>query len=514
MKRLLIVLLLLGSIGAQERAPETLVYGAGLTPRGMIPLLDRNEWNEVSSAIYSRLFRPDHTGKIVGDLVESFTVSPDGRVYTLKLRKNVQWHDGKPFTSADVVFTWDVLFDPKTETSLDLNQPMLKRWEARGPHEVVFYLKNADAGFLAPLTEVAVLPAHRLKEKDINDKEQDGNPIGTGAYKLSASSDKAYTLARHEPYHFGRPEIESIEMRVIPDDDERAAGSAAGVLHLTQIKPQHIQKLRANPKLRVYRMQTGAWRAMPLNLRRAAMKDVRVRRAIDLAIDRETVVKAALGGVGKAAYSPIPPASWAYDVAMNTRRHDPAAAAKLLDEAGWKKSEDGIRRKDGQPLTLKLIVWKEEIFRRTAAEAIRDQLRPLGFDVQLDYVDNTTYNRLAGAPGEEYDSFIGGWGGLLDPGDNLYKKFHSKGSQNYGAYSNPEVDRRLEEVRALPPEERERAKKLYRELVDLLISEAAWLPLVYPEYVFAADVRVTGLGEFVCDSWYEFPKFAHEWGWK
>jgi peptide/nickel transport system substrate-binding protein len=199
---------------------------------------------------------------------------------------------------------------------------------------------------------------------------------------------------------------------------------------------------------------------------------------------------------------------------MNSRRYDPATAAKLLDAAGWKKSEGGNRRKDGHSLTLKLIVWKEEIFRRTAAEAIRDQLRPLGFDVQLDYVDNTTYNRLAGSAGEEYDSFIGGWGGLLDPGDNLYKKFHSKGSQNYGVYSNPEVDRRLEEVRALPPSERERAKRLYRELVALLISEAAWIPLVYPEYVFAADARVTGLGEFVCDSWYELPKFAHEWGWQ
>jgi peptide/nickel transport system substrate-binding protein len=513
MKRLLLLLFVLAT-AALAQEPETLVYGAGLTPRGMIPLLDRNEWNEVSSAIYSRLFRPDHTGKIVGDLVESYIVSEDGRTYTLKLRRNVLWHDGKPLTSADVVFTWDVLFDPKTETSLDLNQPMLERWEARGPHEVAFYLKYADAGFLAPLTEVAVLPAHRLKGLDINDPARNRQPVGTGAYKLTVSGTSGYMLTRHDAYHFGPAKFAAIEMRIIPDDDERAKELADGSVHLTQVKPQHIAKLRSDPKLRVYRMATGAWRAMPLNLRRAAMKDVRVRRAIDLAIDREAIVKSSLAGVGQAAYSPIPPASWAFDPAMNTRRHDPKAAARLLDEAGWRTAKDGIRRKNGQPLTLKLIVWKEEIFRRTAAEAIRDQLRPLGFDVQLDYVDNTTYNRLAGSPGEDYDSFIGGWGGLLDPGDNLYKKFHSKGSQNYGAYANPEVDRRLEEVRALPPAERERAKKLYRELVELLIREAAWIPLVYPEYVVAADARVTGVGEFVCDSWYEFPKFAHEWGWK
>ena len=510
--------------------PEALIYGAGLTPRGLNPLLDRNGWNEVSSVILSRLFRADHEGRIVGDLVESYTVSADGLTWTLQLRDNLRWHDGEPFTAADVLFTWQKLFDPATETSLDLNQPMLRDFAATGPYEFVFRLRYADAGFLAPLTEVGILPAHLLKEADINTDAFDQNPVGTGPYMLAAHEGTDYLFDRHAYYHFGAPAIPRLVLRIIPDDDARAEALARGEVHLAQVKPQHVPRLRALEHLRVYRFRTGAWRGMPLNLRRPALKDVRVRRAIDLAIDREAIVAAALAGFGQAAYSPVPPVSWAFDPAMNQPRHDPARAEQLLEEAGWRRNAAGLRAREGEVLELNFIAWKEEIFRRTTAVLMRAQLEALGLRVNLHLVDGATYNRLADDMGTTYDGFIGGWGGLLDPGDNLGKKFHSRGSQNYMGYSNTEVDRRLARVRALPPQRRSEARRLYRQLVELLTAEAVFLPLAYPDYVFAADARLS-LGPYgrpaiaeesgrgaqhppVMDSWYEFPKFAHLWSWQ
>jgi peptide/nickel transport system substrate-binding protein len=508
---LFLLLLAASAAFAQEAPPRELIYGAGLTPRGFNPLLDTHEWNEVSSVVYSRLFRPDHTGKIVGDLVESYDVSPDGLTWTLKLRQNAQWHDGKPFTSDDVLFTWETLFDANTASSLDLNQPMVKSFEKQGEHGFVFRLKYADAGFLAPLTEIAILPAHRLRGKDV---ALIPHPIGTGPYKLVRRAGRDYIFEAHAAYHRGAPPIPRLTVRVIPSDDARAEAIARGEIHLGQVKAQHVEKLKAAPGVRVYRMKTGAWRAMPLNLRRPALKDARVRRAIDFAIDRERMVAAAIPGAGQPAYSPIPPASWAFAPEMNARRHDPAAAARLLDEAGWKKNKAGRRERDGRPLTLDIIVWKDELFRRAAAEMVRDQLGALGITVNLHLVDNVEYNRLAGAMGDRFDTFIGGWGGLLDPGDNLAKKYRTGGSQNYGAYSNPEVDRLLDQVRGLGPAQREQARELYKKIVALVTADAVFLPVAYPEYVFAASTHVGGLDEFVCDSWYEFPKYAHEWSWK
>ncbi len=505
--------LLVSLAGMAQESVETreLIYGAGLEPRGLDPMLDANEWNEVSSAVYSRLFRPDHEGRITGDLAESYTVSHDGLTWRIRLRRNVHWHDGEPFSADDVVATWNRLFDPKTETSFDQNQAMVLEWKKESAHEVIFRLRYPDAGFLAPLTEVPVFPAHKLASgHDLNQA-----PVGTGPYKFAGRNAAGhFLLERHAAYHFGAPRIPRLVLRVIANDDERAAALARGEVHLAQVKPQHVTRLAANSRLRLYRMGTGAWRALPLNLRRAALQDVRVRRAIDLAIHREQIVEKAIAGFGQPAYSPIPPASWAFDAAMNVRRHDPAAAERLLDSAGWKKNAAGWRERDGKPLALELIVWKDELFRRTAAELIRDQLKPLGINVNLHLVDNAEYARLSDNMGDAYDGFIGGWGGLLDPGDNLFKKYHSRGSQNYGGYRNPEVDRLLESVRAVRPDRRSAARDQYLRLVRLLTDEAVFLPIAYPDYLFAADARVAGLDEFVCDSWYEFPRYASEWSWR
>jgi len=492
--------------------PRALSYAAGIVPRGLNPLLDRNGWNEVSSVVLSRLFRPDHQGGIAGDLVESYSLSADGRTYRLRLRRNAFWHDGAQFTADDVQSTWERLFDPRTETSLDLNQALLASFYKAGPHEFVFELKAPDTGFLAALTEIAVLPAHRLRA-GLNGDDFERNPVGTGPYRFArpapALDAGEFRLVRHGSYHLGEPAFEQLRIRIIADDDARAQALAAGEADLGHVKPAHVELLTARGRA-VYRMGSGAWRGMPLNLARPALADARVRRAVDLAIDREAIVRDVLAGYGQPGYSPVPPASWAFRPAMNRKRYDPAAATRLLDAAGWKRSRQGVRRSaSGAPLELEIIVWKDEIFRRRAAELIQQQLGALGIRVKLHRVDGTTYNRLAENMGSTYDTFIGGWGGLLDPGDNLYKKFHSRGSQNRIGYQDAEVDRLLEQARSTL--DRERAAVLYEEIVRRVTDSAVFLPLAYPDYLFAARPDLAGIENYILDSWYEFTKYAAEW---
>jgi peptide/nickel transport system substrate-binding protein len=321
--------------------------------------------------------------------------------------------------------------------------------------------------------------------------------------------EREFRFLRHDKYHLGRPAFEELVIQVIADDDERARAVASGAADLAHVKPPHVEMLRSRGA-RVYRMRTGAWRGMPLNLTRTALADLRVRQAIDLAIDREVIVREALGGYGSAAYSPIPPASWAFREAMNLRRYDPEQAARLLNAAGWNR-ENGValRKKNGAALALEMIVWKDEFFRRTAAQSIARQLGELGISVKLHLVDGPTYNRLAENMGTEYDAYIGGWGGLLDPGDNLYKKYHSKGSQNRNSYSNRELDKLLVEARRTT--NREKAAALYERIVRQITSDAVFLPLAYPDYLFAARADLAGIEDYTLDSWYEFTKYAVEW---
>jgi peptide/nickel transport system substrate-binding protein len=248
---------------------------------------------------------------------------------------------------------------------------------------------------------------------------------------------------------------------------------------------------------------------MPLNLRRPALQDTRVRQAIDLALDRREIVERAIPGAGAPAYQPVPPSSWAFVPSMDRSYRDVEKAKRLLDDAGWRGVEGSIRRREGRPLVLQLIVWKDEIFRRTAAQVIREQLGRVGVDVQMHLVDNAAYNRLAENMGDTYDGFIGGWGSLLDPGDNLFKKFHSKGSQNAMGYSDNLVDMMLTEARAVA--DPLTASPLYRRVMEKLRDQAVFLPLAYPDYLFAVGARVSGIEPAVVDSWYEFPKHAHRW---
>lgn len=503
---------------AQEQSqwPRRLVYAAGIVPRGLNPLLDRNGWNEVSSAVVGRLFRPDHRGGIEGDLVESYAVA-DGRRYILELRKNVFWHDSVPFTADDVLFTWEKLFDPKTQTTLDLNQASLETFRKTGPHTFAFDLKAPDTGFLAALTEIGILPAHKLRNADINGDAFDREPIGTGPYRLVSHDDwtkpgATARLERHDKYHLGKPAFDELHIRIIANDEERAQAIADSAADLGHVKPPHVELLRSRSR-RIFRMRTGAWRGMPLNLARPALSDVRVRQAIDLAIDRESIARKILNGFGQAGYSPIPPASWAFTPAMNARRYDVARARALLDQAGWKFNPDakptGRREKNGQPLILRMIIWKDEDFRRSVGAAFAGTMAGLGIDVKLELVDGTTYNRLAENMGSEYDGYIGGWGGLLDPGDNLYKKYHSRGSQNRNGYHNAQVDAWLEQARRTT--DREKAVPLYERAVEQITRDAVFLPLAYPEYLFAARSDLAGIEDYTLDSWYEFLKYAAEW---
>ena len=506
--------LLLTSIGCQKQTVP-FIYGGGFIPRGLNPNLSKNGWNEANSLILSRLFQVNEKGELEPDLFTDYAVSPDGLTYRFHVRMGVVWQDGTPLTVEDVAYTFKSIFDPKTATHLDEDLAMVDVYLHAAPNLFVVKLKSPCASLVSRLSDIAILPKHILESlptEEINKGAFDRSPIGSGPYKLvNKTSDTEWHFEWNDQYYRPVPDpIRQIRLLIVPDDTERARQAVAGAFHLTQVKPQDIEKLLINEDLVVYRFYSGSWRGLPQNLRRPHLQDVRVRRAINLAIDREAIVQEAAKGAARSAYLPILPNSLAYDMSAFMPGRDVDRARRLLNDAGWEPGSDGILRKNGTRLDYRIGIWKDDVFRRSAGELIKEQLREVGISVVLDLVDEARYEQIVDDMGVAYDTLIGGWNGLLDPDRNLSRKFASGGSQNYMRYKNHKVDQLLDSGRKeLLPAKR---KQIYGQLLTLLYEDAVFLPLVYPDYLFVAKNPVQGLKDGITvDGWYQFTKNAYKW---
>jgi len=499
------------SVGAQATAARPLVYGATLP---LVPLdALTNEWTEASAALLSRLYTIDPSGRLVGDLVEAHEVSADGRTWTLRLRRGVRWHDGTPFTSADVLFTFAALRRTAPGTARWRDLDVIDRFEAPGPHAFVVHLKAPRPGLAVPLVDVPILPRHVLEGHDVAEgRVFDARPIGTGPYRLAERpGDGRLVLEAHESYHLGRPSIQRLVMVPLENDEARARAVAESTVDLAHVKPQHMTLVQGRDDVRLYRYRSGIWRSLVLNVRQPHLQDRRVRQAIALALDRDAMVAEGLLGVGEPAFSAIPPISWAYAPPVRPPGRDLPRARALLDEAGWRVGSEGWRARDGRVFELALAVWWDEPFRRAASEVVKRNLESIGLRVRFVRIPGERYEAVAASLGAEHDGIISGYSGLLDPGDNLASKYRAGGSQNAGGYSNPELDALLD--RALQEADRERARALYRQALPIIEADAARIPLVYVDYLFGARRELRGMGDDVLDLYYHFPRLAYTLAW-
>lgn len=499
-------------LGAEGRP---LIYGAAL-PLAPLNALT-NEWTEASVAILSRLFTIDLNGQLIGDLVESYEVSLNGLTWTLHLRPGVRWHDGRTFSSDDVLFTFEEARKPTTRLQRWRDVSVIDRFEAPAPLVFVMHLKVPQPKLGVPLVDLPILPRHVYAGRDVNDDATfDARPIGTGPYRVAErTADGRLVLEAHEPYHLGKPGISKLVLVPIEDDEARAKAVVEGVVDLAHIKPQQKSLFDGRPDRVVYRYRSGIWRSLVLNVRRPHLADRRVRQAIASVLDREAMVKEALAGVGSPAWSPIPPINPDFQpgVQPSGAGHPPDAdrARALLDRAGWRAGADGWRRRDGTRLELTLAVWWDEPFRRAASEVVKRNLEAVGVGVGFAHIAGVDYEPTAANLGDRYDGIITGYSGLLDTGDNLATKYRTGGSQNAGGYSNAELDALLDQARQ--ESDQTRARALYGRALAIIEADAARIPLVYVDYLFAARRDLAGMGPHVLDYYYHFPRIAYRLSW-
>jgi peptide/nickel transport system substrate-binding protein len=387
----------LAPASAQTRG-GTLTLVQGAEPAALVSGVNTSTFiGTVSTKIHEGLLDYDFDLKPRPALAESWTVSPDGKTYTFKLRRGVTWHDGKPFTSADVKFSLEEIWKklhPRGRTTF----ARVTGVDTPDAQTVVIKLSDATPMMLAALSayESQVLPRHVYDGKDFATNPALNAPVGTGPFVFKEWKKGDFIRLERNPNYWdkGKPYLDAIVVRIIPDGGARAAALEKGEVQLGVFNPvplADVKRLTALPHLRAesrgYEFFAPMY-MMEVNLRHEQLKDKRVRQAMMHALDRKFIAEAIWFGFGKPATGPIMSSSPFYTT-QNVPQYpyDVAKANKILDDAGYKRGAGNMRFK----VSLTFPPVQPEIPR--TAEYIKQALARVGIDVELKNIDIATFIR-------------------------------------------------------------------------------------------------------------------------
>ena len=455
---------------------------------------------DIARLVFSGLTRLGPNGEILPDLAQAWDISPDGRLYTFRLRPDVTWHDGAPFTATDVLFTYALLADPQFPGDPQLGQ-FWQQAQCLGldPFTVRCQLPAPFAPFLSFLT-IGILPQHSLQDveaQDLLNHPFNLNPVGSGPFRLTRIDETRALLKRHPAYHLGVPKMQEIELRFYPD--QHAALTALhrndiqGLLLSTAIGRDDLQALLSRDDLRLYSANGTAYTILYLNHRSPPFSNPLLREAIALAIDRDAIVEGFLDGRALRADSPIAPGTWAYNPRLEPIVHDPAKARQLLDKAGWLQTDpDSPRRKGSQTLRFPILTDTDPLRTAIAREAAR-QLRTVGIEASVRSLGASDLLQESLLP-RNYQAAIFGWDSGYDP--DPYPAWHSSQASSQGHnlanYVSIEADRIMETARkTADPSQRQ---TLYHDFQRIFLADIASLPLYYPIYNYFVHESVRGIG--------------------
>jgi peptide/nickel transport system substrate-binding protein len=487
--------------GAHDDKPaygDALVEGTIGDASTLIPLLASDSSSHaVAGLVYNGLVKYDKDLKIVGDLAESFDIAPDGLTITFHLRKGVKWHDGAPFTSRDVLYTYRVTIDPKTPTAYAEDFKQVKSLAAPDDHTVRVTYGAPFAPALASWGN-AILPAHLLEGKDITKSPLARAPVGTGPYRFKewVAGQKIVLESNHD-YFEGRPWIDRYIYRIIPDTSTMYMELKAGAVDMMGLTPVQYARQTTGTSFtslfNKYRYPSSSYVYMGYNLRHPLFRDKRIRQALTAAIDKDELIHGVLFGMGQKAVGPIAPGRWAYNPHVKDIAYDPRHAAELLAQAGWKeKNSDGILVKDGKPFGFTILTNQGNQQRLLTAQIIQQRLRFVGIDVKIRVVEWATFLKEFVDKGN-FEVVMLGWSTSPDP--DLFDVWHSSktnpGELNFIGYKNAEVDRLLVEGRSTF--DIEKRKKAYFRIQDIMADEQPYTFLYVPDALPVVSARIRGV---------------------
>ncbi|MGQ9558080.1 MAG: ABC transporter substrate-binding protein [Desulfurispora sp.] len=429
--------------GQAAAKPDELVLAIGGEPdAGFDPTTG---WGRYGSPLFqSTLLTRDNDLNIVKDLATDYQVSPDGLTWTVKIRNDARFSDGKPLTAADVAYTYATA--AKSGSVVDLN--VLAGVQALDEHTVQFKLKQAQSTFINLLITLGIVPKHA------HGGDYAKNPVGSGPYKLVQWDKGQQLIVEPNPYYYGpKPAFKKVTFLFLSEDAAFAAAKA-GQVDVAAVP--HMFVKQTVPGMRLVAVQSVDNRGIMFPTVPSGQKtkdgrpvgndvtaDPAIRRAINLAVDRQTLVNTVLEGQGRPAYTVCDNLPW-WNPQTELKDADVEGAKKVLAAAGWQdKDGDGVLEKGGLKARFTLVYPASDSTRQSLAMAVRDMIKPLGIDITVEGKSWDDIKQLMHA-----NAVLFGWGSH-DPLE-MYNLFHSKNRGvewfNPGFYSNPTVDKYLDQA--------------------------------------------------------------------
>lgn len=503
---LLVVVALLamtaGSGGAAPARGGTLTIVIGSDP----PSLDPHRTPSVNIAhavMYETLVTVDRrTGEFIPGLAESWEISRDGTAITFKLKRGVKFHDGTPFNAAAVKTTFDRLVSKETNapgaswvgtlTRTDVVDDLTVRLVFSRPYAPIF--SSLRISFLAILSPTAIAKMGA---------DYGQNPVGTGPFRFKQwipndrivyerNPDYAWGPAHYK--NRGAPNFDQLIIRIVPDEATRVIALERGDIDILPGAPaRDARRMMREGKFPFVQIPTTSGTYLGLNVKKAPVSDVRVRRAIGHAINTDEVARIALEGLAVPMLSPIAPTIWGYwdGVKQFALNHDPDRARALLAEAGYRPGPGGAMMKDGRQMEFTVWTYARMTNVRVAV-VLQSQLRTVGIKLNIEQMEPATL--LASTQRGEHDAILISYG--WPDADILFYFFHSSrlATTNRVHYVNPQVDKLLEDGQTTV----DTAKRLevYKQLQRILLAEVPWVPL-------ASELSVNFNQSYLQDVYYD-----------
>jgi peptide/nickel transport system substrate-binding protein len=466
---------------------------------------------DIISLIYNGLVRYDKDIRLEGDLAEKWEISPDNLTIRFYLRKDVKWQDGRPFTSKDVEFTYKLYVDPKTPTAYATDFLKVKDFRVLDDYTVEVTYDRPYAPALGSWGQ-NMHPAHLLEGQDVTQSPLKREPVGTGPYRFGewSTGEKIIVNSYHD-YFEGRPYIDRVMTRMIPDPATMFLELKAGRLDQMGLSPLQYQRQTDTPWFKDnfvrYRYLTFAYSYLGYNLQDWKFKDRKVRQALTMAINRESIVQGVLLGLGKVTDAPYKPDTMWYNQNVKKFPYDPEKAKAMLAEAGWKDTDgDGILDKDGKPFEFTIITNQGNEIRKNAATIIQKDLKEVGIKVSIRVIEWAAFLKNF-INKRNFEACLLGWGIGIDPSqiDIWNSKKTGETELNFIHYQNPEVDRLLEE--GASTYDLQERKKYYDQFQDILAEDQPYTFLFVQDALPIISSRFQGIKPAPVGIGYNFVKW-------
>lgn len=475
-----LILLVIWSLYSCSSAPNTeniLTLALDVAPMSLDPRIGVDASSErLDQLIFSALVRVDETSSFVPDISESWEIS-DLTTYVFHLRDDVRFHDGRALTAKDVLYTCTSIMQGSVLSPRRGALELVKEIEALDDHTVRFTLTEPFAPFLWNLVGIRIIPYGAGVDLATN-------PIGSGPFVFQHYiRDAEVLLHSNQDYFGGKPDIDTVRFKIIPEAVVRGLELRKGTVDiaLNALPPDMVETLGGDPSLSVMKEQGTNYQYLAFNLRDPIFGDVRVRRAIAHAVDRETLIEHIWRKQVRSANSVLPPNNWAHSADVRRYEYDPDLARTILEEAGYTNLSFTYRTSTDETGLL-------------VASALQEQFKQIGITMKIQSNEFATF--FSDVLNGNFQMYSLRWiGGNNDP-DIFHSIFHSNmvpsnGGRNRGYYSSPQVDHWIELAQREVNTEK---RKEYYALIQKQVSEdLPYIGLWYMDNVSVYNNRIQGI---------------------